>query len=149
MEELGTVVEVAGRHAWVAMERRSACGACASAEGCSGGVLAGLFGRRPVGLRVLNEAGARPGDRVVVAVAVEAVTRGALAVYATPLVGMLGGAAVGELVATRLAVVPADAAALVLGGLGFAAGLFWARGLAGRMSRDGRSEPVITRRLSV
>jgi len=149
MEELGTVVETDGDHAWVAMERRSACAACATRSGCSGGVLGDLFGRRPVGLRALNRVGARPGERVVVAVAEEAVRAGALAAYAVPLLGLLAGAGAGEALALRLDVLPADAASLAFGAGGLAAGLLWARRRGTGPGRGEGLEPVLTRRASL
>jgi sigma-E factor negative regulatory protein RseC len=149
IEETGTVVDTDGPYAWVETERRSACGACQSAGECGTGALATLFGRRTVRLQTLNRIGARPGERVVVAVEEGVLTRGAIAAYALPLAGLLIGGGVGELLTTRLGLAQADLAAAALGGAGLMAGLFLGRQMAAHLTHQEGSRPVLTRRLSL
>jgi sigma-E factor negative regulatory protein RseC len=148
LEEVGTVVDTEGEYAWIETDRQSACGACASRQGCAGGSMASVFGRRPVRIRSRNAIGARPGDRVLVAVNEAALSEGSLTAYAVPLLGLLVGAGLGQLLAIRLALAQPDGAALILGALGLAVGLAGGRRLGVWLGRDGRFEPILKRRLS-
>jgi sigma-E factor negative regulatory protein RseC len=141
IEENGQVVDVQGEFAWVESERRSACGGCASSEGCGTGVIARAFGNRAVTLKVLNPAGARIGDRVVIGISETGLVRGALAVYATPLLTLFAGALCGHWLAGG-----SDLAAIAGAGVGLAAGLAWLAGFSRRTRVDAAFQPVVLRR---
>ncbi len=141
IEEPGQVVRVAGDWAWVETRRGSACGHCASSAQCGTASLSRLFSRRAITLRVRNTAGVAPGDRVLLGLPEGAFLRGALAMYAVPLLGLLAGA-----VAVQGLLAPAGEGPVVLGGAaGLALGLAWAR----RWSRRHADhyQPTLLRRL--
>jgi sigma-E factor negative regulatory protein RseC len=149
VEEVGTVVAAEGAYAWVETERRAACGGCQFGGQCGTGALGTLFGRRAVRLQTLNRIDARPGERVVVSVEEGALTRGAVAAYAVPLVGLLLGAGLGELLGNRLGLGQVDLAAAALGAAGLLSGLLLGRQMGSRLARDEGSRPILTRRLSL
>lgn len=144
IEEQARVVAVEGDLAWVETQRRSACGACGARSGCGSGVLAKVLGRRMSMVAAINQAGAQPGDQVIVGIAEQSLLRGSLAVYTVPLLAMFGGALGGEVL------LPAwgDMGAVVSGILGLGAGFLWLRRFAARIVRDPRYQPVVLRRLS-
>lgn len=147
LEEVGTVIETEGEYAWIETERQGGCGACSSRQTCAGGSFASFFGQRPVRIRGRNGIGARPGERVLVVVQEAAVSQGSLMAYAVPLLGLLAGTGLGQLLAHRLGLAQPDAVAGVLGLIGLFTGLMGGRRIGARLGRDGRFEPVLTRRL--
>jgi sigma-E factor negative regulatory protein RseC len=100
-----------------------------------------VFRARRSRVWALNTAGARVGDEVVLGLAEQALVRGSLAVYLSPLVAMIGGAVLAE------ALMPGDDAMAIAGGLlGFGAALLWMRRFAAGIRDDRRYQPVILRR---
>lgn len=146
IEEIGTVLATEGEWAWVEIARRGGCDACASSSACGLGTLASVFGRRAVRLRMRNAVNAQPGERVTLAIDQGSVATGATAVYGPPLVGLLGGAGIGEWLGGR-AGLPVDGVALVLGVVGFTLGVVLARWVGRRPDSEVRYQPVLTRRL--
>ncbi len=140
IEERGRVVRVADGHAWVETLRQSACGHCAHGGQCGTSALARLFPDRSVTLRVRDTLGVQPGDTVWLGLPEGAFLRGALAVYAVPLLGLLAGAA-----AVQGLWRPAGELPVVAGGVaGLALGLLWARRWGRRHAR--RYQPRLLRR---
>ena len=88
----------------------------------------------------MNEAGACPGDRVLIAVAREALLRASLVVYAVPVLGLLAGAAAAQVVAGAIAPAAAEPSAGIGGLAGAAAGALAARRLA---RRRGAAAPAV------
>jgi sigma-E factor negative regulatory protein RseC len=97
IEEQAIVVALRGDQALVQTERRSTCSGCAARGGCGAGLLSRLVGRRFAELSVPNEIGLEIGDRVVLGLSEAGLVRGALAMYALPLLGMLAGGLLGQL----------------------------------------------------
>lgn len=148
LEEEAVVDAVEGETCWVTATRRSACGACSARSGCGSGVLAEVLGKRTPRVRALNRAGARPGDRVVVAVTPGAFLRSSLAMYLVPLLGLLGGGMAGTLMAGNLGLAGADGLALAGGLAGASIAMLWVRAFARRVAVDPRYQPVVLRRAS-
>jgi sigma-E factor negative regulatory protein RseC len=98
-ESEGRVVRVHRDEAVIEAEARPGCGRCDETQGCATGTLGKLFCRSPRQFRVRNDVGARPGDRVVVAVAEGVLWRSALAAYGPPLLLLLAGAVSGAALA--------------------------------------------------
>jgi sigma-E factor negative regulatory protein RseC len=143
IEETAHVVETEGEYAWVETQRRSSCGSC-SAKGCGTGALSKVLGRRSQRLRVRNPIDARPGDAVVLGIDEQALLRGSLAVYIVPLLAMLAGALLGEVLAPQWGSEP-ETLSLLLGLAGLAAGFFWLHRYNRRLSADERFMAVILR----
>lgn len=144
IEENARVVALEGDCAWVETQRRGTCDACAANGACGTSVLAKVLGRRRTQVRALNTVGAQLGDYVVVGLAEEALVRGSLAVYAVPLVSMIGLAILMELVQPFGA--QGDLAGIAGAALGLLLGLAWVRRFSRRIRVDSRYQPVILRR---
>lgn len=145
IEEQATVVEVEGDLAWVESGARSGCGGCAARQGCGTGALGQWLRRRARAVPAVNPVGARVGERVVIGLAEEALLRGSLLVYLSPLLGMLGLGLLGERLALIWGGGGAEPLAMLGGLVGLVAGLVWARSRSA--SREGRFQPVVLRRL--
>lgn len=147
IEEIATVVGTEGRFAWVNAARGTSCGTCSAQEGCGTAALSRVLGQRQAQVRALNSIGAKVGDEVIVGIEERALVQGSVAVYLVPLLGLLLGGGLGELVAGRMSPVYAEPAATVLGTLGLVAGLLWLRGFGRRIRKDLRYQPVVVRKL--
>lgn len=145
IEQTVLVVAVDGELAEVESQRLSSCGDCSAQSGCGSALLAGLFGKRRSRLRVLNRVQARPGERVVIGLREGPFLRAAFALYATPLLAMIGGALAGEWLA-RLSASSMELGALIGGLSGLAAGLGWLRRFARGSRNEAEYRPVILRR---
>lgn len=143
-ETPAVVVHTEGEYAVVEAQGASGCGRCESVGGCASARLGRLFCAAPRRFRVLNRLGARPGERVVLAVREGALLRSAGAAYGVPLLLVVAGAILGAWLAasprTRDLYAAAGAA------IGLIAGLACTH-LFNALSRtDPRFEPHILRR---
>ncbi len=146
IEEEAVIVSVDGEFAEVQVQRRTACGSCSAKAGCGNALFSSLFGNKRSGLQVLNRIQARPGDRVVIGLREASFLRAAFALYAIPLVAMIGGAISGEWLALRIASASTEPASLIGGLLGLVGGLGWVRLFAHRSSRDPAYQASVLRR---
>lgn len=88
IEEIGIVKSVEGMTAVVAVPRKSAC------EGCTMGICKPED--KSMEIEAWNEAGAKAGQRVKVAIKSSAYMKGAMVVYGLPAVGLVIGAVFGK-----------------------------------------------------
>ena len=146
IEESARVVSVDGDLAEVETQRRNACGGCDAKAGCGSALLANVFGNRRSRIRVLNPIQARPGDQVVIGLDEGPFLRAAFALYAVPLLTMIGGALFGEWLGLRAAAEDTELAGLLGGLLGLILGLGWLRRFARRTDRDARYRAVVLRK---
>jgi sigma-E factor negative regulatory protein RseC len=147
IEERGQVVRTAGDSAWVQTERRSSCGSCSARKGCGTGALAGVFSARVHEVEVLNPIGAQPGDEVIVGINESMLVRGSATVYLLPLLSLMAGALLAEGLAPQLGLGGSDAAAIVGGVAGLAAGFLWLHRHNRRWGRTAAGMAVILRRV--
>ena len=141
LEESARVVATEGREVWVETQRRSSCASCSAQAGCGTSVLSKVIGRRRSRMRVLSDIPLRVGDDVVIGIREQALIQGSLAVYAVPLMLLLLGALTGRLGAERLLWDSAEAASIILGAAGFAAGFLWVKRFTRRIRNDGTFNP--------
>jgi sigma-E factor negative regulatory protein RseC len=146
IEETALVVSVSEDLAEVETQRRHACGSCDVKAGCGTSLLANVFGNRRTRIQVLNRIQARPGDQVIIGLDEGPFLRAAFALYAVPLLAMIGGALLGEWLALRSATANTEPASLLGGLLGFLLGLGWLRLFARRSRRDVRYRAVVLRK---
>jgi len=147
LEETAHVVEVNHGGIWVETQRRSTCGSCSVNKGCGTAAISRALGKRRSIVRVLASMPLQAGDEIVIGIREQALIRGSLAVYAVPLVLLLLGALLGELGAQRFLWQSTEAASVVLGLSGFAAGLFWLRRFTRQIRNDSDYQPVVLRKL--
>ena len=138
------VVAVSGKSAWVEASRSSSCGHCDAAGSCGGSLFAKSFGQRPVRLEVRNEIAAVVGDQVVLGLSERVMLRGSLRLYLLPLLGLFGGALLGDYFAVRFSAAVAEPWAIAGGLLGLSGLLLLVRGSEEPVSSEQR--PVILRK---
>ncbi len=124
IEEQARVIAVRTGTATLAIERQSACGSCNASGGCGTALLADWFPKRRMTLQVDDSIGVSAGDLVVVGLDDGLLQKAAFKLYALPLVGLLGGAVIGQLIGGRLGL-PPELASILLGLLGVTMALFY------------------------
>ncbi len=98
MIEAGATVErIDGKFAWVRPDTIGGCGRCAEPGGCGAARLTDALGTRRKIFALPNDIGARPGDRVTVAIQEGAPLRAALFSYGLGAVCAVAGASAGTL----------------------------------------------------
>lgn len=148
LEEQALVVARCGEdQVWVETERQTSCGGCAARGACGTGVLAQVLGRRSSRVRALDPIGVEAGERVVIGLQDGALVRGSMAVYAVPLLALIGAAVFGEYLASRLLIANPEPFSVAAGLAGLVAGLLWVRRFTARICDDRRYQPVILRRV--
>ncbi|MDP2760860.1 MAG: SoxR reducing system RseC family protein [Sideroxyarcus sp.] len=143
-EGIAQVVAVEGNLAWLIPESGSSCGGCSSAAACGskgiGTIASRLEARR---FQLVNDAGLRVGERVVVGISENAVLRASVTAYVIPLATLLGAGALAQSVAGSDAITMAAMLA------GLVLGLWLARVRAGRLLARGDLAPRFLRRASM
>lgn len=135
MEEIGTVVAVEGGTAKIRLLRRGTCEKCG---------MCGMGQHPEVVVDVPETIGAKPGDRVVLAVEGRNVMRAALAAYAVPVLALLLGYPVSAALLRAAGVTRFHEALSIVGSFLFcAASFFWVRSYDRRAG--GRFEPRMLR----
>ena len=145
IEENALLVSVHGDLAEVEIQRSAACGECSAKNGCGSTVFSSLFGKRRTRIQVLNRIQARPGEKVVIGLHEAPFLRAAFALYAAPLLAMIGGAIVGEWLAQRSAAGSLELGSLIGGLLGLLAGFGWLRRFARRSQSDTNYRAMVLR----
>lgn len=137
-ETPGRITRTAGASAWVVSEAPASCGACGG-KGCGSSVFNRLWHPDNPEYQVANPIGAQAGEAVVVGLPDGALLQATGAAYVVPLLALILGAGLGQLLGGEARGEPAAA----LGGL---IGLL----LAGLWLKSRRSDmaggPVILRR---
>jgi len=143
IEGTAHVVAVEGNMAWLVPETGSSCGGCASASACGskgiGTAASRLEARR---FQLVNDAGLRVGERVVVGIRENTLVRASLTAYAIPLATLLSAGALAQWAAGS------DTITMVAMLAGLALGLGLARLGAGRLLVRGELAPRFIRRAS-
>lgn len=97
IEEVAFVAEVAGRQVWLERTRKPGCAGCL--ETCATSLTAKFFTEKTVRFQVSSPFELKPGDRVVVGLAEDALVFGSFGVYLLPLLALFVGALSGKAVA--------------------------------------------------
>ncbi len=142
IEERAVVVKAGDGHAWVEIQRRSACGGCGASEGCGTAVLGKLWSGRRIQVRAIAEEPLRAGDEVCVGLADGVLLRGALLAYSLPLLLLLAGALLGQVAFAGAGEEPV----VLSGALGLGLGFLAVRVLSKRFQDDIRFQPRVLRR---
>jgi len=146
MEEEGIVVGVNGQLALVRARRGQACEGCGHQEG--GGCACELLGpdKKIMQLRALNRAGAAKGDRVMISIGSPSVLKVSALLYIMPLVGLFGGAILGQYLTTLFQ--PPFSTEVFIGLIGLAGigvTFFILRLVMRRLENKAEYVPVVTR----
>jgi len=95
IEAVATVIATEAGYVWLETRRESACGHCASAQGCGVSTLGKAMGSRPGRLRVADTLALSAGEHVVIGIPEERLLAAAFSAYMTPLLCMVGAALAG------------------------------------------------------
>jgi len=144
IEENAVVTATDGHWAWLETER-SSCGHCSARGGCGVALIDKIRKPRQQQVKALNQANARVGDQVIVGIMENALVKGSAIVYLSPLLGLFGGAALGEALAPFNTLMSTEAASIVLGIAGLAAGLFQLWRFSRRNRDNPQYQPVVLR----
>ncbi len=140
--EQGIVIKMGpqgGSTAWVKTIRSSACESCASRDSCK----TGSDGQSQE-VEAINQAGARVGDRIQLAISTVSMLKAMSLLYLFPILCLIGGGVVGERMAPSFQADPSIMAA-VAAAVGFAAALLLVRVLGQRMGQKESYQPKIIR----
>jgi len=96
IEQQATVIRVSEDVAEVEVQRQTACGTCSAKGGCGTALLASLFSRARITLKLDNRLNAQSGDLVTLGLDENEIQRASVWMYAVPLAGLLLGAVLGE-----------------------------------------------------
>lgn len=111
IEEQGTVIELKGKHiAAVLCEKSSFCKNCASMEACQ----VGTDNKSKV-VEAHNSAGAQVGDRVRLVTSTRNFLQSSFLLYMVPLIALLIGAIIGNLLGEKLEGVDPNLLSAILG----------------------------------
>ena len=135
----GVVERVEGELAFVRLETPEGCDTCATKHSCGAHSSAGKL------ISVKNEAGAREGQRVELAIRSSAILTASFLLFIVPLFACLAGLAAGYALALALDWPAAEWIGLAFGAGGFAAAYLLLRLMNKRFERSGKYEPVISR----
>jgi sigma-E factor negative regulatory protein RseC len=144
IEETGRVVAIDGELAQVEVGRRSACGGCSAKSGCGTSLLAEWFPSRKLMFVVRNDIGARCGDAVTIGLEERRLQNASLLLYGAPLIGLVGGAILGDALASTVGF-NAELMAVLTGLLGLSGALALVRGVSRNRRADGSSEVKLVR----
>ncbi len=144
VEGIAQVVAVEGNLAWLLPEQTTSCGGCASASACGSKGIGTTANRLELRrFQLVNDAGLRVGERVVVGIRENALLRASMTAYAIPLATLLiAGAAAQWAAGSDLITMMAMVAGLALG-------LVFMRIGAGRLMARGDLAPRFVRRASL
>ena len=95
IEAAATVIATEAGYAWLETRRESACGHCASSQGCGVSTLGNALGSRPNRMRVADTLALSAGEHVVIGIPEERLLAAAFSAYMTPLLCMVGAALAG------------------------------------------------------
>lgn len=137
LEAVVSVTRVEGSIAWLEGQAQSACSHCGSASHCGTSTVSKLFGPRRQRMKVDNVLDAQVGDRVVIGISDELVSRASLGAYLLPMLTMAIPAAAGD----RLGF--GDGMVALLAFIGFFAGLLIVGHLSSRSGT--RYQPTMLR----
>jgi sigma-E factor negative regulatory protein RseC len=140
VEGYAQVVALEGNMAWLVPEQTASCGGCSAATACGSKGIGSLANRLEARrFQLVNDAGLRVGDRVVVGIRENALLKASVAAYAIPLAALLGAGMLAQWqFGSDLITLAAMVGGLVLG-------LWLARLRAGRLAETGDLAPRFLR----
>lgn len=137
IRELGEVVALVPGGVLVETQRASGCASCSSQKGCGVRVLQGVFGGRRHRVTAQTALPLRIGDRVELVLPASALVQAALLMYLLPLVALVVGAVIGQIVFHT------NGAAILGSASGFVLSLVLVARLQSATHRQGRFAPRV------
>lgn len=137
IETIAWVRAVEGNWIEIEAEPPAACNGCAAGASCGTAALVRWFARHPTRLRLYTPLTVAVGERVLVGLPEEVLPRAAARLYLVPVLGLIGGALLGQQLGSS-----GDGGAV----LGALLGMALALGVARRLPLPDQA-PVVLRRL--
>ncbi len=146
LTENARVIEVNDDIAVVETQRKVACQSCAVNKGCGTGVIAKILGGKRFHLKVLNPIKAEVGDEVIVGIEDNLLVASSFIVYTIPLVLMLAGGLLGDVVTRTADNSSSEWLVILLSAMGFLGGLIGINRFSRRIASNAKFRPVILSR---
>jgi sigma-E factor negative regulatory protein RseC len=140
--EQGVVLRTESEAAWVKTIRSSACEGCTAKGSCHS-----MGAGQEMEVKALNPAGAREGDRIVLSFETRSLLKATFLIYVFPIIFLIAGAALGQMLAPLMAFNPSALSAL-LGFAFFFTALFIIKSRANKMAQRNAYQPKITKILT-
>lgn len=136
IEEIGVVKSIDGIMARVNVPKKSAC------EGCTAGIC--KPDEQSMEIEAFNQAGAKPGQKVRVAIKSYAYVKGSMLVYGFPAISLVIGAVLGKEVFSRFFTgIDSDMLSAIFGFSAFILSFIFIRFWMNKSSKKVESRPVI------
>jgi len=140
--EQGVVLRTDSEAAWVKTTRSSACEGCTARGSCHS-----MGAGQEMEVKALNPAGAREGDRIVLSFETGSLLKATFLIYVFPIIFLIAGAALGQMLAPRMAF-DSSALSVLLGFAFFFTALFIIKARANKMAKKNAYRPKITKILT-
>jgi len=137
--EKGIVIEVNAGMAWVKTEKSGACESCCSRDTCLP-----IGGGKDMKVEVINNAGASPGDRVVLSFASSSLLKATFFLYMFPIICLMVGAIGGMMLAPSFDM-DEQLFAAIIGFTSFLGAVLIVRIGGNKMSQKDKYKPKIIR----
>jgi sigma-E factor negative regulatory protein RseC len=137
--EQGVVLRTDSESAWVKTTRSSACQGCTARKSCHS-----LSNSQDMEVKAINIAGAREGDRIVLSFETKSLLKATFLIYVFPIIFLILGAAIGQILASHLAVDP-SALSVLLGFAFFFTALLIIKVRAKEMASKNAYQPKVTK----
>lgn len=144
IEEKATVLAIEGDYALLQTQRRASCESCSVKQGCGTSVLAKLTSQRSAQILVKNTLNAEIGNELVIGINDNALVKGSLLVYALPLILLLMGAVLGEMLA-HAAGLNAELMSIVTAAAGFVLAMILIRASLSKSKFKNEMQPRMLR----
>jgi len=145
IEEQARVISVEEGYAVVETQRQSTCQSCAVNKGCGTAVLSKVLGRSAVQFRAINHINATVNEQVIIGIDEDWLLKSSFAVYLVPLLLMLLGAGIGEMIGARLWGSSVEGFTILAAFSGLFIGFFWLRRYTATLRQRNVCQPEILR----
>lgn len=134
------------KHEFAILEimRHVPCGICGQTRGCGNSIWGKIFAHKSSTFKVINSINAKVGDAVIIGIDEKLVLKSALLLYALPLLTMMIGALLSQLVQSDTAT-QKDLYAIIGAVLGLFLGFIWLKGHTTSQRYTIKNQPVILR----
>ena len=135
--EQGIVIKTDSGSAWVKTVKSGNCAGCSARGACHA-----TGGGDEMEVKVINEAGAKEGDRIVLSFKTSSLLKATFLLYVFPILLLMAGAVFGQAVATRFDFNPSGLSA-IMGFSFFFAALLIIKTTANKLARKNEYQPKI------
>ena len=137
--EQGIVIKRDSRAPWVKTVKSGNCAGCSARGSCHA-----TGGGDEMEVNVINEAGAKVGDRIVLSFKTSSLLKATFLLYVFPILLLIVGAAIGQAMASQFDLNPSGLSAIV-GFAFFFAALLIVKTTANKLARKNEYRPKITK----